>query len=257
MQYLINGRQMVVDSYGAGAALLLVHGLGGTANSWFPVVAAFAGSRRVIVPDLPGAGRSGPNPDVSIDSLVNDLLGLLDALDIPCAQVVGHSMGTVICQHLAARAPHRVLDLVLLGPLAEPPAAARPALRARAEAALNQGLEGIADTVCERGLAATTRARQPVVTGFVRELIVRQSPAGYAAHCLALAAAVKADPTLIQCRTLLLAGHEDTTSPPASVVELAASLPQATHIELADCGHWTALEQPAAVVAAMQAFYAE
>ena len=216
MQYLINGRQMVVDSYGAGAALLLVHGLGGTANSWFPVVAAFAGSRRVIVPDLPGAGRSGPNPVVSIDSLVTDLLGLLDALDIPCAQVVGHSMGTVICQHLAARAPHRVLDLVLLGPLAEPPAAARPALRARAAAALNQGLEGIADTVCERGLAATTRARQPVVTGFVRELIVRQSPAGYAAHCLALAAAVKADPTLIQCRTLLLAGHEDTTSPPAS-----------------------------------------
>ena len=51
MQYLINGRQMVVDSYGAGAALLLVHGLGGTANSWFPVVAAFAGSRRVIVPE--------------------------------------------------------------------------------------------------------------------------------------------------------------------------------------------------------------
>jgi alkylation response protein AidB-like acyl-CoA dehydrogenase len=41
-----------------------------------------------------------------------------------------------------------------------------------------------------------------------------------------------------------------------SVAALAASIASAQHLELADCGHWTALEQPAAVVAAMQSFYA-
>ncbi len=252
----INGRTLAVDCHGDGAPLLLVHGLGGTANSWAPVVEAFAGSHRVIVPDLPGAGRSDPDPQVSIATLAADLLALMEALELASVHLVGHSMGTITCQHLAVLAPDRVRDLVLLGPLAEPPEAARPALQARADTALAQGMDGIAEVICARALAPTTRQRQPVVTGFVRELIQRQSPPDYAAHCRALAVAVKADAARIACRVLLVAGHEDTTSPPASVAALVASLPQATHLELADCGHWTALEQPAAVVAAMHAFYA-
>ena len=46
----INGRKVVVDCHGEGEPLLLVHGLGGTANSWSPVVAAFAGSHPGIMP---------------------------------------------------------------------------------------------------------------------------------------------------------------------------------------------------------------
>ena len=256
MDYQINGKRMVVDVLGSGAPLLLVHGLGGTANSWAPVVAAFAGKMQLIVPDLPGAGRSASDPAVSIESLAADLLALLDALGIDSAHVVGHSMGTVVCQHLAALAPTRVRDLVLLGPLAEAPEAARPALRARADAALQDGMDPIAEVLCERALAPVTRERQPLVTGFVRELIQRQRAADYAAHCRALAAGVRADPAQIRCRCLLITGHEDATSPPASVAALAASLPQATPLELADCGHWTMLEQAAAVVAAMRDFYA-
>ena len=256
MDFQINGKRVVADVLGSGAPLLLVHGLGGTANSFATIVAAFQASMQVIVPDLPGAGRSDPAPDVSIESLAADLLALLDALGIDSAHVVGHSMGTVVCQHLAALAPTRVRDLVLLGPLAEAPEAARPALRARAETALQDGMAPIAELLCERALAPVTRERQPLVTGFVREMIQRQRPADYAAHCRALAAGVRADPARIRCRSLLIAGHEDTTAPPASVSALAASLPQATHLELADCGHWTALEQPAQVVAAMRTFYA-
>ena len=256
MDYQINGKRMVVDVLGSGAPLLLVHGLGGTANSWAPVVAAFAGKMQLIVPDLPGAGRSASDPAVSIESLAADLLALLDELGIDSAHVAGHSMGTVVCQHLAALAPTRVRDLVLLGPLAEAPEAARPALRARADAALQDGMDPIAEVLCERALAPVTRERQPLVTGFVRELIQRQRAADYAAHCRALAAGVRADPAQIRCRSLLIAGHEDATSPPASVAALAASLPQATHLELADCGHWTMLEQAAPVVAAMREFYA-
>jgi pimeloyl-ACP methyl ester carboxylesterase len=59
MEYTINGRRLSVDVHGAGEPLLLIHGLGGTANSWAPVVAAFASTMQVIVPDLPGAGRWG------------------------------------------------------------------------------------------------------------------------------------------------------------------------------------------------------
>ena len=251
----INGRALAIDDIGSGEPLVLVHGLGGTANSWSPVVEAFRHSHRVVVLDLPGAGRSANDPRATIASLAADVLAVMEALGLSSAHLVGHSMGTITCQHLAASAPARVRDLVLLGPLAEPPDAARPALLARAESAQTDGMEAIADLICERGLAATTRARHPLVTGFVRELLQRQVPVAYAQHCRALAEAVRADATRVTCRALLISGTEDTTSPPASVAALEASLPKAQRIELPDCGHWTMLEQPAAVVAAMQRFY--
>ena len=251
----IRGRSLALDDLGTGEPLVLVHGLGGTANSWAPVLEAFRHSHRVIVLDLPGAGRSALDATATISSMAADVLAVMDALGLASTHLVGHSMGTITCQHVAAAAPARVRDLVLLGPLAQPPDAARPALAARAQTALAEGMDGIAELICERGLAPATRAQKPVVAGFVRELLQRQAPAAYARHCQALSEAVRADPARIQCRTLLISGTEDTTSPPASVAALAASLPNATRLELPDCGHWTMLEQPAAVVAAMQTFY--
>ncbi len=258
MRLDLNGNDVVFDDYNPGAAdtLLLVHGLGGTANFWAPVVAAFAPTQRVLVPDLPGAGRSSLTREPSFESLARDLLALLDALGIATAHVAGHSMGSILCQHLAALAPARVRDLVLLGPLAELPDAARPVLEARAAAALADGMEPIATAVCDRGLSAETKDTRPVVVGFVREMMLRQPAAGYAAHCRALASGRRAAAAALRCPTLLVSGAEDTTAPPASVEALAASLPQA-RLELLDgCGHWTALEKPVEVVAAMRRFYA-
>jgi 3-oxoadipate enol-lactonase len=255
MQIEINGRTLAVDVTGDGDALLLVHGLGGTSNFWAPVTAAFAPHMRVIAPDLPGAGRSAPAAGISFDTLANDLLALLDALGIGRAHVAGHSMGSIVCQHLAAKAPDRVRDLVLLGPLAELPEAARPALEARAATAREHGMEAIAELVCDRGLSAETKSMRPVTVGFVREMMLRQSAEGYARHCLALAAGRRVDPGAIRCPTLLVSGTEDTTAPAASVEALAAALPAARVEMLAACGHWTAVEKPAEVVAAMTRFY--
>jgi 3-oxoadipate enol-lactonase len=255
LQLDVNGHRIVVDVHGEGAALLLVHGLGGTSNFWAPVVAALAPTMRVIVPDLPCAGRSALDPTVSFTSLARDLLALLDALGIESAHVAGHSMGSIVCQHLAALAPTRVRDLALLGPLAELPDAARPALEARAAAARQDGMAPIADVVCERGLSAETKSTRPVTVGFVREMMQGQNPEGYALHCLALAAGQRADPARVTCPVLLVSGEEDTTAPPASVAALAASLPHATIEMIAHCGHWTAVEKPAEVQAALQRFY--
>lgn len=255
MRIEINGHALAVDVAGDGAALLLVHGLGGTSNFWAPVTAAFSSTMRVIAPDLPGAGRSPLVAGISFDSLANELLALLDALGIAQAHVAGHSMGSIVCQHLAAKAPERVRDLVLLGPLAELPDAARPALEARAATAREQGMEPIAEVVCERGLSVETRETRPVTVGFVREMMLRQPAEGYASHCLALAAGLRADPASVRCPTLLVSGTDDTTAPPASVAALAAALPAARVEMLPGCGHWTAVEKPAEVVAAMRHFY--
>jgi len=257
MELELEGVLVHYDEYNPDAAdaLLLVHGLGGTANFWAPIVAAFAPAYRVLVPDLPGAGRSPLAAGTSFAALARTLLALLDARGIERAHVAGHSMGSIVCQHLAAMAPERVRDLVLLGPLAELPDAARPLLEARATTALTQGMEPIAAAVCERGLSAETRDTRPVVVGFVREMLLRQDPAGYAAHCRALATGQRAAPAAVRCPSLLISGNEDTTAPPASVEALAASLPRSQVEMLNACGHWTAVEKPTETVSAMRRYY--
>ena len=255
MRMQINGRAMAVDVVGEGPPMLLVHGLGGTGNHWTPVVSSFADRFRLVVPDLPGSGGSEGADSLSIGALAEALLALMDALGLEAFHLVGHSMGTVVCQHIAVSQPERVHDLVLLGPLAEPPEAARDALRSRAEAAEREGMDGIANTIADVALSKATKQANPVVVGFVRELLMRQDPRGYAASCRALAGASAAQLKQIRCRTLLITGDEDGVAPPDRVAELEKQLPNASCEILSDCGHWTLLERPERTIELMRTFY--
>lgn len=251
----VNGREIAVDDFGSGEVILTVHGLGGTSNFWRPLISAFSEGFRVVAPDLPSASRSEIDPEVSIESLAADLVELLDKMEIDAVHLVGHSMGTIVCQHIAANAPKRVKDMVLLGPLAEPPDPARDALRARAEAARSEGMSGIANTIADVSLSAATKSDKPNVQGFVREMVLRQPAEAYALSCQALAAATQADPSSIDCRTLLVTGDEDGVAPEANVRKLGEQLAGSTVEVLDDCGHWTLTERPNAVVGLMQRFY--
>ena len=251
----VNGREIGADDFGAGDVILAVHGLGGTSNFWRPVVTAFADQFRVVAPDLPSAGRSEIDPDVSIESLATDLVALLDKMDIAEVHLVGHSMGTIVCQQMAASAPGRVKDMVLLGPLAEPPDPARDAIRARAEAARSDGMYGIANTIADVSLSSATKRDKPNVQGFVREMVLRQPAEAYALSCLALAAAKQADPSLIDSRTLLITGDEDGVAPEANVRKLGEQISGSSVEVLDNCGHWTLTERPRAVIELMKRFY--
>ena len=118
---IINGKQLAVETQGDGDAVIMVHGLGGTSNTYWPQVATLAKTFTVIRPDLEGSGRSPVKGKLSIAGFVADILALMKARDIKSAHFVGHSMGTVVCQHIAAKNPTKVKSLVLLGPLAAPP----------------------------------------------------------------------------------------------------------------------------------------
>lgn len=252
----VNNRNIAFDRFGEGEPVLLVHGLGGTSNFWRPVVNAFADRFDLIVPDLPSSGRSDIDEHVSIESLANDLFALLDQLGIEKTRLVGHSMGTIVCQHMTAAQPDRIVDMVLLGPLAEPPEAARTAIRDRASAARNGGMADIAEAIANGAIASETKADLPNVQGFVREMVLRQPAEGYAASCLALAAAKAADLSAVGCRSLLVTGDQDGVAPEANVRVLGQSLSQSEMRVLPACGHWTLTEQPTAVIAVMQQFYA-
>ncbi len=247
-------QQLAVEVHGAGDPVILVHGLGGTSNVFTPQIGALSRFFQCVRFDLPGSGRSPTEGDVSIAGFVEAVLAVLDGRGIERAHVVGHSLGTIVCQHLAVLQPERVRSLALLGPLHAPPEAARPALRDRAAKARSEGMVGIADAIVQGGTSANTKASRPEVAAFVREILMRQDPEGYARTCEALAAAEPADVTRINCPTLLITGDEDGTAPPPAVRALASKIPGSSLRILDRCGHWTTFERPAAVNEALVNF---
>src|SRR5690348_15895847 len=89
----------------AGDVALMIHGLGGTSNTWTPILSAFQRCATLRF-DLPGSGRSdrveGP---LSIARFVAASLRVLAARGVERAHVVAHSLGTIIALHLAAAEP--------------------------------------------------------------------------------------------------------------------------------------------------------
>jgi len=115
------GHEIFVAETGAGPAVVLLHG-GGPGASGVPTysanIDALAKQYRVIVPDLPGYGRSSKTIDQSdpFGSLADGVRGLLDALGIESATLVGNSYGGSAALRLALDTPRRADNLVLMGP---------------------------------------------------------------------------------------------------------------------------------------------
>lgn len=106
---LPDGAILRVLDDGAGPALLLVSGLGGTANFWNPCVPAFAAHYRTLRLDQRGIAKSSRGAALcTIDQLAQDCLAVLDACDVKTAFVVGHSTGGCIAQTMALLAPDRI-----------------------------------------------------------------------------------------------------------------------------------------------------
>ncbi|QJY47523.1 alpha/beta fold hydrolase [Pseudonocardia broussonetiae] len=238
----VHGTELAVEVDGEGPAVLFVHGLGGTSNFFQVQADALAADHRVIRVDSAGAGRSGLAEGISIESHADDLAAVLDALDVASAAVVGHSMGTLVARALAARHPGRVSALALLGAVAEPAEAGRQAQRDRAAVLRAQGTAAVAPGVVANALSEATRRDRPEIAAFVRELVMRQDPEGYARNCEALAAATDPGPVDPALPLLLVTGDEDRVGPPAVSHDLAAAHGDATVEIVPGIGHWTALE---------------
>lgn len=117
----IAGRKIWVTQLGNGPALLLLHGGGPGAtgaSNFSRNVAPLASHFRLIIPDLPGYGRSTKGIDRAdpFGDLASTMLGLLDALAIEKAHALGNSLGGACALRLALERPERVDRLVLLGP---------------------------------------------------------------------------------------------------------------------------------------------
>jgi 3-oxoadipate enol-lactonase len=240
----------VVEEEGEGDAVVCVHGLGGSTNTFTPLMATLA-RHRVLRVDMPGSARSsrveGP---LTVTRFVDTLVSICNRLNVTRAHWIGHSLGTIVCQHLAISHPKLVRSLALFGPLIAPPEAARTAIRARAAKARGEGLAGmheIALGLLNAAISSDTRQRSPLAVAFVRESVMRQNPDGYARTCDALAEAAAAPVDRIEAPVLLVTGDEDGVAPPQQVRVFAEKLHNARSsrvVVLPRCGHWTPIERP-------------
>jgi pimeloyl-ACP methyl ester carboxylesterase len=245
---------VAVEVEGDGAPVLCIHGLGGSSNTWTPILPALAG-RKVIRLDLPGSGRSKlPAQALTIEAYVLAVRQVLKALKIESVDILAHSMGTIVAQHFAVAYSDSVTSLVLFGPLVAPPEPARPAIRARAELA-RQGAEKvqeIADAIVAGATSKETKASNPMALTLVRESVMRQPPEGYAQSCEALASAQSAPIEEIAVPTLLVTGDQDGVAPAANVNAMAQRIRGSKVLVLEGCGHWTTFEKTDACIKAIK-----
>src|SRR5208337_574506 len=115
------GRDIFVVEIGEGPPLLMLHGGGPGASglsNFVRNISALAERFRLIVPDMPGFGRSAKDIDRKdpFGDLAAAMLGLLDALGVERTHVLGNSLGGACALRMALEAPERVDRLVLLGP---------------------------------------------------------------------------------------------------------------------------------------------
>lgn len=114
----VGGRTISSTVVGEGdEVVVLVHGYGGDKNGWQFVQQPIADGRRVYALDLPGHGTSTKDVgDGSLETLAAAVAGFLDAVEIPAAHLVGHSLGAAVIAAAAASAPGKVRSLTLVAP---------------------------------------------------------------------------------------------------------------------------------------------
>ena len=102
------------EEHGSGPPVLLIMGLTFTHDMWFRIVPGLAAGCRVVLFDNRGVGRSDvPRGPYTIRQMARDAGAVLDAGGVPCAHVIGASMGGMIAQEFALCFPSRVRSLVL------------------------------------------------------------------------------------------------------------------------------------------------
>jgi pimeloyl-ACP methyl ester carboxylesterase len=102
-----------------GRVVVLLHGRNFPSSYWAPVIKTLTeAGYRVVVPDQIGFGKSSkPSGELHFDALARNTIALLDALQIPKADIVAHSMGGMLAVRIARAYPSRVGHLVLTAPI--------------------------------------------------------------------------------------------------------------------------------------------
>ncbi len=250
-----------VARIGDGEPLLLINGLGANLEMWQPLVRALAADRELVAFDLPGTGRSArPRWPLRMPQLARLVAGLLDELGYDQLDVLGYSLGGIVAQELAHRAPERIRRLVLCattpGLPSVPPDPGVTTLMLTPARYWNRQLAELILPI----IAGGRTARDPRVlrAGLERRLVQPLSAVGYLYQLYALSG-WSSHPWIRSVRhpALVLHGDRDPVVPLANGRYLADALPGGRLKVVRGAGHLFLLDEPRGIAPALTAFLAD
>jgi pimeloyl-ACP methyl ester carboxylesterase len=262
-----NGITLAYETHGSGTPLVLISGIGYDRWEWHKMAPGLAEHFTVIVFDNRGVGQTDrPAGPYSAQLLADDTAGLIQALGLRRAHVMGHSMGGYIAQALALSHPDKIDKLILAstnfgGPHHIP-------ITPEALAVLTD-VKNDPVTRFKNGLSVSTAPgyadQQPEMIAAWLAWRVQNpiDPAAYQAQ-LAIGLALFAESACFQGKlkritapTLILFGAHDKVVPPGNAELLAREIPHSSIEILPDAGHFFPIETPDAANAAVIKFLRE
>ena len=248
-----NGVRLHYAEQGPASApvILLLHGYSDSSASFSRVMPLMPPQFRVIALDLRGHGDSDqPAGGYRIEDLAADVLLFMDALRIPSALVVGHSMGSFIAQAIADKAAARVTSLVLMG---SAPVFANANIRE-----LSAAVDKLSDPV-DRGFVSEfqySTVAMPVPQDFMERAIANSArmPARVWKQVARGFLEYRAAAARPRVRTLVIGGRKDSVFSVTEHVELARQFPDARLELFDDIGHALHWEDPNTFVQALRRF---
>jgi 2-succinyl-6-hydroxy-2,4-cyclohexadiene-1-carboxylate synthase len=251
----INGQTFNLETAGDGPPLVLLHGFTGSAANWRNHVAVFNRHFRTIAIDLLGHGASSSPPDAarySMTQCVEDVNGILTALQMETAAVLGYSLGGRVALSFAISHPERVSHLLMVSGSPGLASAEERAARVASDEALavrieHNGLEAFVDYWENIPLFASQKSLPAAVRAALRQQRLQNNGLGLANSLRGLGTG--AQPSLwerlpeVTVPTLLLAGELDAKFVNIAQ-QMAAHLPNAQVKIMPGAGHAVQLEKP-------------
>jgi len=225
----------------------LVTGIANDLSMWDRQAAALERDFRVMRYDLRGQGGTQPTPGpYTVDLLVQDLVGLLDALQIRRTSLVGLGLGGALVQAAAVAHPDRVHKLVPCCCRAKMVPEFAKLWHGLIETVKKDGFQSIVEPTAQRWFSEDFKAANPAVLDAVRKMIRRTSVQGYLGCAGAfLGLDVEKDLHRIRAPTLYVSGAEDKLGgPPELMAGLAAKVPGARHVSVPRAAHIANIQNP-------------
>lgn len=248
-----------VRSTGAGAPLVLIHGVGVDLEIWEPLVPLLQPGRRLIRYDMQGHGKSAKPPGpYRLDDFVAQLDRLARALGLGRFDLAGFSMGGMVAEAFAARFPERVRRLALLNTVHDRSAAERAAVALRLAQVEAGDVDRSLEAALERWLTPAFRDAHPDIAAAIERRMRANDRAAYLASYRVFAtgdAEVLEVIDQIRCPTLVMTAEHDVGSTPAMARAFAARLPNATLEILPGLRHLALLEASERVAGLLDRFF--
>lgn len=250
---LHDGVAFHVLSAGQGPVLILLHGGGSRADYFRSLMAMLSAGHHVIAFDQRAFGRTEISPGTVVDhtNWASDVIGIMDALHIKTAVLLGWSMGASVAINAAFSWPDRVEGLILLG--GPDPDHGVNVARLRERQTEAAGLDPAQIRARDRlEISAHVGSAARTCPPLIERLVEDRAATPPARAALAIGGyATRPDLTTrlpaIACPVTIIGGDEDGISTPEVTARLAAYLPQARVEILNGCGHYHVAEQPDAV----------